>query len=246
MYTIYLGPIHPQHPPHLAPVKLLCGAQGSKNRVTNSLELAGYAVTSHRVGARKWTQVLSKSSKCSYLMSDPSSPQTVFPDETMNQLLCPFPSVSPVYPAMNWTFPKICISHQKATCLLHWLVLTVHSAQPRIAWEGEPQLRNCPDQIVPPACQCGIFWAVSWCRRARPLWAAPFPGQVIQRYVRKLAEAWACEQGSRHAASSMVPVVFSGCEVSLLIGVNDVWTGKQACLEFPPCLPSVTDCDLGL
>lgn len=41
MYTIYLGPIHPQHlPPHLTPVKLLCDAQGSKNRVSDPLELA--------------------------------------------------------------------------------------------------------------------------------------------------------------------------------------------------------------
>lgn len=31
----------------------------------------------------------------------------------------------------------------------------------------------------------------------------------------------------------MVSAVFSGCEVSLLVGVNDVWNGKQACLELP-------------
>lgn len=158
----------------------------------------------------------------------------------------PLPSVSPVYPGMNWTFLKICISHQKTTCLLHWLILTVHSTQPRVAWEGEPQLRNCPDQTVPLACLCEILWAVSWCRKARPLWAAPFPRQVIPGYVRKLAKAWTCEQASQQAASSMVPAVSSGCEVSLLIGVNDVWTGKQACLELHLCLPPVTDCDLGL
>lgn len=89
-------------------------------------------------------------------------------------LMRPWISFSAPFPlshqfTQEWTehFWKF-LSHTKATCLLHLLVLTVHSAQPRVAWEGEPQLRNCPDQTVPPACLCGIFWAVSWCGRARP------------------------------------------------------------------------------
>lgn len=122
MYTIYLGPIHPQHPaPSLDPsqIAVWCPRKQKQGvRSPGAGGTSGYVVTNHRVGAPKGTQVLCKSSKCRYLMSHLFSPQTVFPDETMSQLPCPFPSVSSVYPALNGMFPKMCISHHKAAALV--------------------------------------------------------------------------------------------------------------------------------
>lgn len=75
-------------------------------------------------------------------------------------------------------------------------------------------LRNCPDQNGLWACLWDILIALFDVGGTRPVWEAPFPGQVVLGFVRKQA---------KQQSSSMI---------------------FTSLLASPPWLPLMIDCDL--
>lgn len=110
-----------------------------------------------------------------------------------------------------------------------WLWLSVwHSLESR---ERKSFSGSCLDQVGLLAWGGETVLIVCRYRRAQPTVGGAIPRQMVLNHIRKPGNYKLSLWASQHLASSMVPAVLLGSEVSSLFGGDVAWNIKHPCLQ---------------